>query len=193
MTLFMIRHGETTGNVQKLFYGNMDLPLTETGRDQARALRPLLENYRFDRVYSSDLSRAAETAQLALPGCSPEQTPLLREYEMGTLCGKTHKEGLALYGYLNSHYEVAGGESPAQVAARLQTFLDDALARGDERVAVFTHSGVMKTMMLLVLGMDCATSNLQSTNCNVAVFRHLQNRWTLSVWNLAGDTESESV
>ena len=50
MTLFMIRHGETTGNVQKLFYGNMDLPLTETGRDQARALRPLLENYRFDRV-----------------------------------------------------------------------------------------------------------------------------------------------
>jgi broad specificity phosphatase PhoE len=193
MTLFMIRHGETTGNVQKLFYGNMDLPLTETGRDQARALRPLLENYRFDRVYSSDLSRAAETAQLALPGCSPEQTPLLREYEMGTLCGKTHQEGLALYGYLNSHYEVAGGESPAQVAARLQTFLDDALARGDERVAVFTHSGVMKTMMLLVLGMDCATSNLQSTNCNVAVFRHLQNRWTLSVWNLAGDTESESV
>ena len=193
MTLFMIRHGETTGNVQKLFYGNMDLPLTETGRDQARALRPLLENYRFDRVYSSDLSRAAETAQLALPGCKPEQTPLLREYEMGTLCGKTHKEGLALYGYLNSHYEVAGGESPAQVAARLQTFLNDALARGDERVAVFTHSGVMKTMMLLVLGMDCATSNLQSTNCNVAVFRHLQNRWTLSVWNLAGDTESESV
>lgn len=193
MTLFMIRHGETTGNVQKLFYGNMDLPLTETGRDQARALRPLLENYRFDRVYSSDLSRAAETAQLALPGCSPEQTPLLREYEMGTLCGKTHQEGLALYGYLNSHYEVAGGESPAQVAARLQTFLDDALARGDERVAVFTHSGVMKTMMLLVLGMDCATSNLQSTNCNVAVFRHVQNRWTLSVWNLAGDTESESV
>lgn len=193
MTLFMIRHGETTGNVQKLFYGNMDLPLTETGRDQAQALRPLLENYRFDRVYSSDLSRAAETAQLALPGCQPEQTPLLREYEMGTLCGKTHKEGLALYGYLNSHYEVAGGESPAQVAARLQTFLNDALARGDERVAVFTHSGVMKTMMLLVLGMDCATSNLQSTNCNVAVFRHLQNRWTLSVWNLAGDTESESV
>ena len=68
MTLFMIRHGETTGNVQKLFYGNMDLPLTETGRDQARALRPLLENYRFDRVYSSDLTRAVETAGLVLPG-----------------------------------------------------------------------------------------------------------------------------
>ena len=193
MTLFMIRHGETTGNVQKLFYGNMDLPLTENGRSQARALQPLLEKFQFDRVYSSDLSRAVETAKLVIPGCEPVQTPLLREYEMGTLCGKTHKEGLAMYGYLNSHYEVAGGESPAQVAARLQAFLDEVVRQGDDRVAVFTHSGIMKTMLMLVLGMDCATSNLQSTNCNVAVFRYVQNRWILSVWNLAGDVESESV
>lgn len=193
MTLFMIRHGETTGNVDKLFYGNMDLPLTENGRAQARALQPLLEKYRFDRVYSSDMSRAVETAQLVLPGCEPIQTPLLREYEMGTLCGRTHAEGLALYGYLNSHYERAGGESPEQVGARLKKFLDDVVQQGEERVAVFTHSGVMKTMMMLVLGMDCATSNLQSTNCNVAVFRYIKDRWILSVWNLAGDIEGESV
>ena len=189
----MIRHGETTGNVNKLFYGNMDLPLTENRRDQARALRPLLERFEFDCVYSSDLGRAVETAKLVVPGCEPVQSPLLREYEMGTLCGKTHAEGLAMYGYLNSHYEVAGGESPAQVAARLQQFLDGVVQQGGERVAVFTHSGIMKTMMMLVLGMDCATSNLQSTNCNVAVFRYVNNRWILSVWNLAGDVEGESV
>ena len=118
---------------------------------------------------------------------------MLSNQDSDSRLGKTHKEGLAMYGYLNSHYEVAGGESPAQVAARLQAFLAEVVQQGDERVAVFTHSGVMKTMMMLVLGMDCATSNLQSTNCNVAVFRHLQNRWTLSVWNLAGDIESESV
>lgn len=193
MTLFMVRHGETTGNAEKLFYGNMDLPLTENGRQQARELRPLLEKFQFDRVYSSDLSRAVETAKLVIPGCEPVQTPLLREYEMGSLCGKTHAEGIAQYGYLNSHYEIAGGESPEQVAARLRLFLDDVIKRGEERVAVFAHSGVMKTMMMLVLGMECATSNLQSTNCNVAVFRYIHNRWILSVWNLAGDVEGGSV
>lgn len=193
MTLFMIRHGETLGNVQKLFYGNMDYPLTDKGRAQAAELKPLLANYSFDRVYSSDISRAVETARLAIPGCQPIQTPLLREYEMGSLCGKTHEEGKAIYGYLNSHYELAGGESPQQVAERLSKFLDQVTQRPEERIAVFTHSGVMKTMMMLVLGMDCLTSNLQSTNCNIAVFRYINGRWILSAWNLAADLEGESV
>ena len=193
MTLFMIRHGETLGNVQKLFYGNMDYPLTDKGRAQAAELKPLLANYSFDKVYSSDISRAVETARLAIPGCQPIQTPLLREYEMGSLCGKTHEEGMSIFGYLNSHYELAGGESPQQVAQRLSEFLDQVAQRPEERIAVFTHSGVMKTMMMLVLGMDCLTSNLQSTNCNIAVFRYINGRWILSAWNLAADLEGESV
>lgn len=193
MTLFMIRHGETTGNVQKLFYGNQDLPLTPLGREQAMALRPVLEKYRFDQVYSSDLSRAIETAQLAIPGCDPIQTPLLREYEMGKLLGMTHEEGHAIYGYINSHYELAGGESPAQVADRLADFLNSLPKESDQKIAVFSHSGIMKTMLMLVLGMECRTSNLQSTNCNVAVFRYMKDRWYLSCWNLAGNLEGESV
>ena len=193
MTLFMIRHGETTGNVQKLFYGNEDLPLTQAGENQAIAIRPILEKYNFARVYSSDLSRAIRTAKLVIPGCKPIQTPLLREYEMGKLHGMTHAEGQAIYGYINSHYELAGGESPEQVAARLQAFLNDLPKDSDKNIAVFTHSGVMKTMLMLTLGMDCRTANLQSTNCNIAVFRFLNGRWVLSCWNLAGDVEGESV
>lgn len=193
MTLFMIRHGETTGNVQKLFYGNEDLPLTDNGRKQAIAIRPLLEKHIFSKVYASDLSRAVETAKLVIPGCEPEQTPLLREYEMGKLCGMTHAEGIAAYNFANSHYEVAGGESPEQVASRLQAFLNGLSKESNDKIAVFTHSGVMKTMLMLALGMDCQTSNLQSTNCNVAVFRFLNGRWVLSCWNLAGDVEGESV
>lgn len=193
MTLFMIRHGETTGNVQKLFYGNEDLPLTENGRAQAKAIRPLLEKYSFHQVYSSDLSRAVETAKLVLPGCKPIQTPLLREYEMGKLHGMTHADGMAIYGHINSHYEIAGGESPEQVANRLQKFLDTLPKDSKENIAVFTHSGITKTMLMLVLGMDCHTANLQSTNCNIAVFRYADGRWLLSCWNLAGDVEGESV
>ena len=50
MLLFVIRHGETEGNVKKLYYSQKDLPLTDKGRQQALALRPFLEKFTFDRV-----------------------------------------------------------------------------------------------------------------------------------------------
>ena len=193
MFLFMIRHGETEGNVQKLFYSQIDMPLTEKGRQQAEAIRPVLEKYKFDRVYASDLSRALETAKLILPGCEPIPVPELRECQMGWIDGHTHAEIIGKYGYLNDHYEPFGGESPDDMCKRLRVFLSKVEAEGCEKVAAVAHSGTMKAMIRIALGMDCQTSNLLSTNCNIAVFRYENNRWTLAAWNLAGNIEGENT
>ena len=92
MKLFMVRHGQTTGNVAGLIYGQMDYPLTQKGRDQAMAIRPVLRRISFDRVYSSDLSRAIETQQLAVPDAQGIRTPLLREFDVGRLTNITYEE-----------------------------------------------------------------------------------------------------
>ena len=191
MLLFMVRHGETEGNVRKLFYSQVDMPLTENGRQQALSLRPFLEKYTFDRVYASDLSRAVETAKLVLPGCDPIPLPQLRECQMGWIDGYTHADIIGKYGYLNDHYEQFGGESPEQMCSRVKSFLDKLETDPCDRVAAFVHSGTMKAMIRIALGMDCLTSNLLSTNCNVAVFRYEKGRWILAAWNLAGNIEGE--
>ena len=88
MKLFLVRHGQTVTNLEQRWTGQMDVALTELGRQEAESIRPILEKFTFDKVFSSDLSRAVITQQLALPGYTAAQTPLLREFDVGTLAGK---------------------------------------------------------------------------------------------------------
>ena len=61
MKLFLIRHGESQANIDRVYAGHVDTPLTGTGIEQAMAIRPILEKISFDRVYTSDLHRAWDT------------------------------------------------------------------------------------------------------------------------------------
>lgn len=184
MLLFLIRHGETTGNVAGLYYGPQDLPLTENGRNQASALQPFLSRYTFDRVYSSDLSRAVETAQLAIPGCQPIQTPLLQEMNEGDLMGLTVKQVQEKYSHLpHDSYESVNGESQQQAAARLTAFLKQLEKVPCNYVAAFTHAGMMRCMMRQLLGEQVCVPVLCNPNCNIAVFRWKAERWSLAAWN----------
>lgn len=56
-TVVIIRHGQTDWNRRKRFQGRVDIPLNETGRDQARKLHEELAPYRFDLCFSSPLRR----------------------------------------------------------------------------------------------------------------------------------------
>ena len=68
MKLYVFRHGESVGNQQRLFSGWSQMPLTDQGRNQALALQEKVKDLSFDLVFSSDLRRAMQTAQLVLPG-----------------------------------------------------------------------------------------------------------------------------
>ena len=130
MRLYMIRHGQTAANRDKFFYDDtQNIPLTEVGRSQAEAIRPILEKIPFDRVYSSDYLRAIQTQQLALPNAeNPIRTPLLREISAGTLGGKPFSyiyDNLEQYnGWTptgdNTGYKDFGGESMEMVGVRLR-------------------------------------------------------------------------
>lgn len=62
--IILVRHGETDWNSQLRFQGGKDIPLNDVGRDQARKLAEYLTDTNIDVIYSSNLSRARDTAQI---------------------------------------------------------------------------------------------------------------------------------
>lgn len=182
MRLFMIRHGESQANVERVYAGHVDTPLTERGVEQACAIRSILERIPFDRVYSSDLQRALDTQKNGLPHAVCETTPLLREFDVGSLSGQSfvwHKDKIAM----DRDYTPYGGESPEAVCQRLGTFLQALEQEPCENVAAFTHHGVVVCMMRRILGDGFDSSLLHSSNCSVHVFEFSEGKWRLLAWN----------
>ena len=93
-TILLARHGETDWNREGRWQGWADPPLNDTGREQARRLAGELRPMRFDAVYSSDLRRAHETAEiLAAPHGAPVVVDTgLREIDVGSWSGLTRAE-----------------------------------------------------------------------------------------------------
>jgi broad specificity phosphatase PhoE len=92
--LLLARHGETDWNRDGRFQGHADPPLNERGRRQARALAELLAGEPIEAVYSSDLLRAQETAQIVAMqlGLDVVVDPQLRERDVGEWSGLTRAE-----------------------------------------------------------------------------------------------------
>jgi probable phosphoglycerate mutase len=142
--LWLVRHGETPASVGRTLAGWADVPLTERGEAQAKALRPALEGVRFEGVWSSDLIRAVTTARLAWG--EPRQDTRLREMSFGALEGRLYltlerrfQDGLMRF----EGFCAPGGESFAFLRARVLSFVED-LPAG--RHLVFTHGGVVRLL-----------------------------------------------
>jgi len=190
MRLFMIRHGESEANMSQRYAGQSDVKLTENGREQAKSIRPILAEFSFDRVYSSDLKRASDTQKLALPGVEAILTPLLREFDVGTLTGrdyvsfeKTAMETITK----NRDYREYGGESADMVCDRVKKFLSLLEEDPCENVAAFAHNGVLICMLRHVLGTAFDYSSTFSGNCAIHVFSYSGGKWRLLAWNYKRD------
>lgn len=189
MRLFLVRHGQTVANKEHRYVGPWETPLTELGKEQARAIAPILKDIKFQKVYSSNIGRAIETARLALDGREPIQTTYLREFDEGTLMGKTIAERDALYGgdpVKRWDYSVVDGESADEVCARLRKFLDELEKDPCENVIAFTHNGVLGCMLRLVVDANIEPLGVRSNNCAIHVYEYDGNMWRLLFWNYGG-------
>jgi len=189
MKLFLIRHGQSQANVQGVYAGQSDVSLTEKGREQAKRLAPVLSGIAFEKVYSSDLIRAADTARLALCGREPEQTALLREYDLGSLVGKPL--GMPRDS-LPGDYTPFGGENAEQVIERLQEFLTILEKEECENVAAFIHGGVMGCMFRIILGERYMPSDYRTGNCAVNIFEFENGKWRIFALNWMGTLSEDS-
>ena len=138
----------------------------------------------FDKVFTSDLVRAQETAQAALPGCEYETSPLLREINVGNIAGKPlnivtpkQKERTAQFGYVDFD-----GESREAMTARIRQFMDQLENLDCENVAVFSHAGWLCGMLETVLEVNISRKRIYCGNCAVAVYECGDHNWRLHSW-----------
>jgi broad specificity phosphatase PhoE len=144
-TLLFARHGETDWNRDGRWQGWADPPLNDVGREQARALAEQLRATPFDAVYSSDLRRAHETAEIV---GAPHGVPIridrdLREIDVGSWSGLTRAEIAKRFPDGNR----PDGETREQHAERVLAAVTR-IARENEgrRVLVVTHGGTLRTL-----------------------------------------------
>lgn len=144
-TILLARHGETDWNRQGRWQGWADPPLNAAGRAQARALASQLRQTAFDAVYSSDLQRARETAEIvAAPhGVPVVLDPGLREIDVGSWSGLTRAE----IGERFPDGTRPDGETREQHAARVLAAVER-IARDNRgrRVLLVTHGGTMRAL-----------------------------------------------
>ena len=164
MKLLLIRHGESVGNAEGRMQGQFDSPLTDRGRDQARALLARLqgEGWKPSVIYSSDLCRAAETACILAAGLDAPVTldARLREYDIGVLSGVIWREVEVLHPELwrrlhqrDESAAIPGEEGLAAFHGRLSSMAADILAahQQDEIVAVVSHGGSLGMILAHLL------------------------------------------
>ena len=188
MRLFIVRHGESENNLNRRYTGQFDAELTDKGRAQAISIRPFLSHIKFDEVYSSDLKRAYETSQFALPHHTAKKTPLLREYNMGSFTN-THSDNVTpeilgedVYNQIKSHdYTYFGGEDISMVTKRAKEFLKQFETDEDKNVIAFAHGGIIMATLYSIMGEKSLKSTLRP-NCMIAVFEYRNGQWMLSSW-----------
>ncbi|MCZ9310089.1 histidine phosphatase family protein [Corynebacterium uberis] len=164
--LLMIRHGETTYNATRRMQGQLDTDLSERGRDQAIAAGRSLADANIGLIISSDLKRAADTAQLIAEqvGVGVARVDArLRETHLGAWQGRTHVEvdgdhpGARAYWRHDATWAPPGGESRLEVARRARPVVDELMAsypQWDERpVLLVAHGGTISALTSNLLGL----------------------------------------
>jgi broad specificity phosphatase PhoE len=148
-TIVLVRHGETDWNAERRVQGTTDRRLNETGVAQARALAQQLADEPLDAVYTSDLSRALETARTVAEAhaLSVEALTDLRERDFGTWEGLTDEEIFERYPEARTG-SWGDAETREELAARVVGAMRSIAARHPGgRVLVVTHGGPLRAML----------------------------------------------
>ena len=163
--IFLVRHGETEWNATRRAQGQADVPLNDAGRRQASGAAAQLDGVELSAVYSSDLSRALDTARpiAEARGLSVEIDPAFREIDQGEWEGlvteEIHRRWPELWGPARHWSQRPGGESPEQVQKRALEGLARIVEHHPQgQVAVVSHGGTIRWLAAHALGYDMEES-----------------------------------
>ena len=141
MNLYIVRHGQTDYNVNGRFAGRLDVPLNDVGINEAYEVKNKLSGIKFDKVYSSPLSRALMTAEIITDDDIIIDDRII-ERSNGELEGKLKSEIDELPDFNDPNEKRFNIESITDFRNRIRNFLDDITSLDDENVLVVTHAGV---------------------------------------------------
>ncbi len=175
--LILVRHGQSEGNASGVIQGRLDFGLSSLGERQAAETARRLREEKVDRILSSPLRRAAQTAELiAEPhGLVVEPEPALLEYDIGAVSGLTSAQIRERHPEISAAYargerpRFPGEEGREAFTARLGAVLDVIGSRSSEMTVVaVAHGGVVNAICALVLGVDMRRPGVfQVANCSL--------------------------
>ena len=175
MRLILIRHGQSEANASGIVQGRLDYGLSELGLRQAELTAERLKHETVDRILTSPLRRAADTANAIaeMKGMEAVPDPALMEYDVGAASGLTGAEIRERYPNVVSAF--AYGQRPAfpgeegrdVFAARLAGVLASIETSGETVVAV-AHGGVVSALCHMIVGIDLHRPGMFNVaNCSV--------------------------
>ena len=182
--IVLVRHGETEWTLSGQHTGRTDIPLTEHGREAARAVGAVLKDRHFALVLTSPLARATETCRLAGLGDAAVQRDELREWDYGAYEGRKtvdirgERPGWSLW-----RDGVPDGETAAEVAARVDRVISE-LRDVDGDAAVFSHGHLLRVLAARWLGLEPEAGRLFALDpATISVLGYERESPVIRLWN----------
>lgn len=185
--LFLVRHGQTAWSVSGQHTGRTDIPLTAEGENLARNLQKPLQAVSFEAVFSSPLSRALKTSQIA--GLSAEKDEDLLEWDYGSYEGVRTSDIHKTNPYWNIFKEGApGGESVEAIGKRADHMIAK-LKNYQGPIALFSHGHFLRVLTARWLQLPPSAGALfmlGTESISILGFEHNTDEPVIKLWNSTG-------
>jgi broad specificity phosphatase PhoE len=178
--LGLLRHGQTDWNIDLRLQGSTDIPLNETGKEQARQASLALNPEDWDLIIASPLSRARDTAEIIAQELSMNVVivPELIERSFGAAEGLDHASWRKLY---ESHLPIEGLESLEDLRLRTYLLLDlIANEYSGQRVLAVSHGAFIRKVLTIVTNGELPRDGERLSNASLNRFMHQDNLWTIT-------------
>lgn len=182
MELGLIRHGSTAWNKEGRAQGSSDIPLDQEGLKGAKLLAERLQEGDWKIIYSSDLTRARQTAEII---ANKLQIKLvlderLRETNGGLIEGTTEAERIARWG-MNWREQDLGIESSASVKARTQSFVKELAVTPVQNTLIVSHGALLNATMSELIPKAMYDQSLK--NSSLTSLKLVNSIWECSLYN----------
>jgi broad specificity phosphatase PhoE len=195
MQIFLVRHGQTNDNIKNLMQGWKDTPLNDTGKAQAYQLIPFFESQHIDVIYSSDLSRAYETANIIASALKKFVflDKNLREMYLGFWEGRSWQEIEAEFAYFLGKPEneknalnIHSGESYIEFQLRSVKIFKKIISNYlDQTILIVTHGGVIREIIADIMKINQNQKDaIPIRNCSVSKIQYHKEKDQFSIIDL---------
>jgi len=186
----LVRHGETEWNVRGILQGARDIPLNETGRAQAARTGQVLSVLKWDRVFTSHLSRAYDTGAAIAAACglpAPTRVPNVQERDFGIYDGAPVRgEGAPTGAMMAAEPTVETRQATAdRMEAALLKLCGEHYGRD---LVLVSHGGALGNLLSRLFGPACTGS---LTNCSISLIEYREGRFHALDLNMSQDAFEE--
>ena len=191
--IYLIRHGESEWNILKKIQGQKDIPLTKKGIQQAKLVGKRLMDENINKIYSSDLKRAYDTAKIIgdYIKIEPVYTKGFREINFGiweglsnNIMNREYRDEIYLWRKEPEKLKIQGAETLYEVQERAINSLNAIVHSEDENILIVSHGVTLKTMILGLLNMDLAYfKNLTIDNVGLSIIEFREYNKVLKLLN----------